>query len=56
MSSDSGTPGCGGNISRLELDCYGVGSLDYNLLVEINGVSIKHTKVQLFAEGSTATK
>ena len=39
------------------LDCYWVGSLDFNCLVEIKGFSTKPPqKVQLVAGGSTATK
>ena len=37
-------------------DCYPVGSLDFNFLVEIKGVSTKPPKVKHFAGGSTATK
>ena len=40
-----------GDVLSQSLDCYWVGSVDFNFLVEINP-----PKVKLFAGGSTATK
>ena len=37
------------------MDAYVVGSLDFNFLGN-SGYSVGHTRVKLFAEGSTATK
>ena len=34
----------GGQLPGWRLDCYGVGSLDLNFLVEVKGVSTKPTK------------
>ena len=45
------------NRAGSSLDCYWLGALDSNLLVEIKGFSTKpNEKGKLFAEGSTATK
>ena len=42
---------------KTQLDCYWVGPLDFNFLVEIKlGCPINPQKVKLFAGGSTATK
>ena len=56
MQQHRNSLGCvGSSKGPLHLDCYWVGSLDFNFW-EINGFSTKPATVELFAEGSRATK